>query len=174
MFVKRNNVNSLALDMHVLTRDENGHLDLASQTLKNNLKTYVSQFRMITDGVNILDGEIVNLKFNFGVVVSPRFNRTEVLSKCLSIVRDYFDLDRQQIGQPIVLSDLSSELQSVLGVISVYELRFTNVFGNVDGFSYAQTRFDVGSQTNNNIIYCPDNAIFEIKFPNKDISGVAK
>jgi len=174
VFVKRNNANSLALDMHILTKDQNGQLDVASQGLKKNIMRYVSQFRMITDGVNILDGDIINLKFDFGIVVAPKFNRSEVLAKCLSVSKDYFDIDRQQIGQPIVLSDLSAELQSVLGVISVYELKFRNVFGTVDGFGFSQSRFDVQSQTNNNIVYCPDNAIFEIKYPNKDISGVAK
>jgi hypothetical protein len=160
--------------MHILTKDSNGHLDLASANLKKNIKTYLSQFRMITDGINILDASILNLKLDFGVVVSSKFNRSEVLTKCLSVVKDYFDVSRMQIGQPIVLSDLSSELQSVLGVISVYDISFKNRAGAVGGLDYSLTRFDVRSNTSNNIIYCPDDSIFEIKYPNRDIVGVAK
>jgi len=174
VFVKRNNTNALAIDMHVLSKDPNGHLTTATSTLKKNIKKYISQYRMMTDGINILDAKIINLKMDFGIVVSPKFNRSEVLTKCLDVAIDYFDVDEQQIGQPIVISDLSSELQSVLGVISVYEIKFSTTMGTHDGFSYSSTRFDVTSQTMNNIIYCPDDAIFEIKFPRRDIVGVAK
>jgi hypothetical protein len=174
VFVKRNNVNALALDMHVLARDEAGHLARASANLKKNIKTYLSQFRMLTDGINILDGNVVNLKLNFGVVVASKMNRTEVLSKAIAVIIDYLDTNRQQIGQPIVLSDLSAEIQNVLGVVSVYELRFSNLVGLQDGLSYSDARFDVTANTQNNIIYCPDNSIFEVKFPRRDIVGVAK
>jgi len=174
VFVKRNNTNALAVDMHILSKDPSGHLKTATSTLKKNVKKYISQFRMMTDGINILDAKIINLKMNFGIVVSPKFNRSEVLTKCLDTLMDYFDIDQRQIGQPIVISDISSELQSILGVISVYEIKFITVFGTSDGFVYSNTRFDVGSQTMNNIIYCPDDAIFEIKFPRRDLVGVAK
>jgi len=174
VFVKRNNTNALAIDMHVLAKDPNGHLTTATSTLKKNVKKYISQYRMLTDGINILDAKIINMKMDFGVVVSPKFNRSEVLTKCLDVAMDYFDVDRWQIGQPIVISDLSSELQSVLGVVSVYEIKFSTIMGTSDGFTYSNTRFDVKSQTSNSIIYCPDDSIFEIKFPRRDIVGVAK
>lgn len=174
VFVKRNNVNALSLDMHILSRDSNNHLTLASNNLKTNIKTYISPFRMMTDGVNILDAKIINLKVDFGVVVSSKYNRTEVLAKCLDAIRDYFNVNRQQIGQPIVISDLSADIQNILGVISVYEIKFSNMFGQQDGLEYSTTRFDVNSNVNNNILYCPDDSIFEIKYPNKNIVGVAK
>lgn len=172
--IKTNNVNGLSLDVHLLTVDENNHLSLSSNTLKNNIKTYLSQTRMITDGINLLDGDIINLKVNFGVVVSPKFNRTEVLTKCIVVIRDYLATENMEIEQPIVLSDLSAKLQEVVGVISVYDLSFTNLIDTVDGLQYSQTRFDVQSNIKNNILYCPKNAIFEIKYPQKDIVGVAK
>lgn len=171
---RNNNTNSLALDVHMLTRDENGHLTTASVNLKNNVKMYLAKYRMMTDGINLLDGNIVNLKLNFGIVVAPKFNRSEVLTKCIKVAMDYLDTERAQIGQPIVLSDLSAELQNVLGVISVYELQFTNAVGLNSGLRYSESRFDVTANTQNSIIYCPDNSIFEIKHPRRDISGVAK
>jgi hypothetical protein len=174
IFVKRNNINALSLDMHILSRDANNHLALASANLKKNIKTYLNPFRMLTDGVNILDAKIINLKVNFGIVVSSKYNRTEILAKCLSSIRDYFNINKQQIGQPIIISDLSADIQSILGVISVYEIGFSNIFGTNDGLDYATTRFDVLANTNNNIVYCPDDSIFEIKYPAKNIIGVAK
>jgi len=174
VFVKKSNTNSLAIDLHVLSRDSNNHLTTASTNLKNNIKTYLEPHRMLTDGVNILDAKIINLKMNFGIVVGSKFNRSEILAKCLSEIKNYFDTNRQQIGQPIIISDLSADLQSILGVISVYEIKFSNAIGSIDGLDYSTTRFDVRANTNNNIIYCPDDAIFEIKYPNRDLSGVAK
>jgi hypothetical protein len=141
---------------------------------------YLARYRMITDGVNILDAKIVNLRVKFGVVVSPKINRTETLAKCLSVVKDYFKIDSQQIGHPIIVSELAANIQSVQGVISVYELVFTNVIGNttLPGSSitlpYASTRFDVSYFRQNEIIYCPQDSIFEVKYPMVDIMGVAK
>ncbi len=174
VYVKRNNINSLALDIHMLALDANGHLTVASSTLKNNVKTYLGPYRMLTDGVNILDSNILNLRCSFGIVCAPKIARSEVLTKCLDVVRSYLDVNRMQIGQPIVLSDLEAEIQSIYGVISIYELKFTSAFGTVDGLSYSTTRFDPSSNTRNKILYCPENSIFEIKYPTRDIVGVSK
>lgn len=176
-FVKRTNglINSLSVDVHVLTRDPDGHLAQPSRTLARNVQTYLSQQRMLSDGVNILGADIINTKVEFGVVVSPKFNRTEVLTKCLGAVRDFFDVDQVQIGQPIVLSELSHDLQGIVGVISVYRLDVKNVFGtDADGLTYSDVRYDMRANTANNIIYCPQNGIFEVKFPTKNIIGESK
>lgn len=180
VYVKKNSINPLALDVHVLARDVNQHLQLASSNLKANIQTYLTPFRMITDGINILDAKIINLRVKFGVVVSPKMNRTEVLTKCLAAVRDYFDIDDQQIGHPIVVSELAANIQKVQGVISVFELVFTNVIGNAPlpgsqiTLPYANTRFDVSHYRQNEIIYCPQDSIFEVKYPMVDIQGAAK
>lgn len=174
VFVRKNNFNNLSMDIHVLSKDENGHLQRATPTLKKNIKTYLSKYRMMTDGVNILDSDVINLKVNFGIVVGSKFNRSEILTKVMSLVKDYFDIDVRQMGEPVVISDLSADIQDILGVISVYDLRVTNMFGVSNGREYSNVRFDVNANTTNNIIYCPENSIFEIKFPERDIVGVAK
>lgn len=174
VFVKRNGISALAMDLHVLSRDDNGHLSVATPTLKTNIRTWLQKYRMLTDGINILDSNVINLRCNFGVVVSSKFNKTEVLAKCLSVVDDYLKTDRMQIGQPVIISDLSAEIQNVNGVISVYELKFSNVVGTVDGLGYSSVRFDPSANTSNSILYCPENSIFEIKYPRRDLVGVAK
>lgn len=176
VYVKRTNtlLNSLSLDIHILSRDPYGNLVKATSTLADNIKTYLSSLRMLTDGVNILGSDIINLRVEFGIVVSPKMNRSEVLAKCLDVVRDFVDIDKMQIGQPLIVSELMSELQQVLGVISVYKLEFKNMFGMNDDLSYSETRYNVRANTANNILYCPQNAIFEVKFPTKDIIGESK
>lgn len=180
VYIKRNTINPLALDIHILARDANNHLTFATTNLKNNIKAYLTPHRMITDGINILDGKIINLRVKFGIVVSPKLNRSEVLAKCLSTVADYFDIDGQQIGHPIVVSELAAEIQAVQGVISIYELVFTNVIGNAPlpgsqiTLPYSTTRFDVSHNRQNEIIYCPQDSIFEVKYPMVDIMGETK
>lgn len=175
VYVKRNNINGKAVDIHILAKDSDGHLKRASSTLMNNVRTYLLQKRMLTDGVNLLHSDIMNMKLDFGIVVGPKLNRQEILAKCLKTLGDYFHVDKMQIGQPIVLSDVSAELQKIYGVISVYKLEFKNAFGTQDsGAIYSGTRFDVRASTQSGIIYCPENAIFEVKFPRRDIFGETK
>lgn len=180
VYIKQNQINPQALDLHILARDSDNHLALATQTLKNNIATYLTPYRMITDGINILDANILNLRCSFKIVVSPKVNRTETLTKCLSVVKDYFNIDNQLIGHPIVVSELAANLQAVQGVISVFEIIFTSVFGNMPlpgspiTLPYSGVRFDVQSFRRNEILYCPDDSIFEIKYPNVDIVGAAK
>lgn len=180
VYVKKNPVNPMSLDIHVLTRDVNGYMNYATPNLKRNIKTYVGKYRLLSDGLNILDGSIINLRCKFGVTVSPKSNRTEVLTACLNEVKNYLKTDGRQISQPIVISDMSAKLQALPGVISVYEIVFTNVIGTTllpgssTSLSYSLTRFDVTSYRKNEILFCPEGAFFELKYPNVDIIGVAK
>lgn len=174
VFVKRNSKSALTMDLHVLAKDSNGHLTHATSTLKENIKTFLKKFRMQTEGVNIMNSDIINLRCSFGVVVNSRFNRSEVLVKCIDAIRNIVQVDQMQIGQPIVTSNVSAILQGISGVISVYELSFSNVIGTTDGLQYSGTRFDASGALRNSILYCPNDAIFEIKYPERDIIGTAK
>lgn len=175
-FVRRDPVNELALDLHVLTLDENGHLAQPSDTLKKNITKYLSPYRILTDAINLPTTKIINLRVDFGVVISPKYNRNEVLAKCLNAMKDYLGIDKMQIGQPLIISDMMAELQNVVGVISVYDLKIKNAFGTLDGLSYDDgTRsFDAQSHMQSGILYCPEDSIFQIKYPNKDINGESK
>ena len=171
--VRRSQLSPLSIDAYVLAKDVNLHLTTASANLKRNISTYLSRFRMMTDGVNILDGMVTNLKVSFGVVVGSK-NRNEVLVRCIDTISSELHVDKMQIGQPISISALQAKIQAITGVISVYELVFTNMFGTVDGLEYSSARFDVWSNIANNILYCPDNTVFEVKYPRRDIVGVAR
>lgn len=175
VFVKPNANSSFSFDIHILSKDSDGHLTQATTTLKQNIAMYMSKYRMLTDGVNLLQSDIINIGIDFGIVVSPKFIRQEVLAKCLNEIGNYFDIDKWQIGQPIIISDLISQIQAILGVVSVYKLDFRNIIGAQDsGLTYSLTHFDVHESTENGILYCPENSIFEVKFPHKDVTGEAK
>ncbi len=171
-----NRINLNAVDLHVLTKDSNGHLTQATSTLTQNIKTYVKKYNGLGVPVNILQTDIINLKVYFGIVVAPKYNKSEILAKCLTVVADYLHVDKMQIGEPIVLSDLSSEIQKVLGVISVYDLRIVNIFcpdSTNEANNYSTTRFNVKANIKNNILLCPLDACFEIKAAS-DVIGVCK
>lgn len=171
VYVRPSLSSAAAMDIHVLSRDANGLLTTATPGLKKNIQTYMSRVRMLTDGMNILDSDIINLKLNFGVVIQSKSNRDQVLLRCFDDMMEFFDKNRGQINQPIVLSEISSRLQDISSVISVYQLEFRAVAGTIDGYEYSTVSFDPTAATRNGIIYCPENAIFEVRYPRKDIVG---
>jgi hypothetical protein len=173
-YPRRNSTSGYSVDIRVLTRDANMHLAKASRTLKQNIATYLGPYRMLTDGINIFDGEIVNIGVKFGVIVSSKYNKTEVLVSCVETIRDYMDTSSMQLEQPIIISDLSAEIQNIGGVVSVYDLSFVSKVGDDSGFIYSDIAFAPDAHIRDGILYPPENSIFEIKYPNRDIVGVAK
>ncbi len=174
VFVKPAEFGRYAYDVHILSTDADGNLTTATPTLKSNLATYLRKFKMLTDGVNILDADILDLRVYFGVVVAPGKNRSEVLLNCSSRLADYFKRDSMQIGEPIVVSDVVSVLQDTIGVVSVYEVAFTNVFGTTDGLSYSDDRFSISDNLRDGMLICPTGTIFQVKYPMRDIVGSAR
>jgi hypothetical protein len=173
-YVKPAEFGRYSYDIHLLAADADGNLTLATPTLKSNLATYMRKFKMLTDGVNILDASILDIRVHFGVVVATGKNRSEVLLNCTARLSDYFKRDSMQIGQPIVVSDVVSVLQDTLGVVSVYEVSFTNVFGTEGGLSYSDDRFPIGDNLKDGMLVCPIGSIFQVKYPTRDIVGSAR
>jgi len=174
VFVKPSMVGRFAYDVHLLALDVDGVLSRATPTLKSNLATYLRQFKLLTDGINILDGSILDIRVHFGITVTPGRNRSEVLLSCTDRLTDYFAQDRMQIGQPIIVSDVVSVLNGTAGVVSVYELSFRNVFGITDGLVYSDDRFNVVDNLRDGMLVCPPEAVFQVKYPTRDIVGSAK
>jgi len=158
------------LDLYVLSYDINKKLRTASRALKRNLQTYLSQYRMINDAVKIKDAFVVNIGVEFEIIVLPNFNNNLVLTKCIDAITAYFDGNRWQINQPIILKELSVLLDKIEGVQTVQDVRVVNKAGSIMGYSdYA---YDVYGATYKHVIYPSiDPMIFELKFPNTDIKG---
>ena len=160
--------NPLSLSMYVLAYNNDGTLTQATPTLKQNLETYLSQYKMLTDAVNIKDAFIVNIGIKYDIILSPSATSRDVLVKCTEALQDYFKLSKRSINQSINLSKLYTLLDRVKGVQTVQKIEIVNKVGG----SYSQYAYDIKGATQNNIVYPSyDPCIFEIKFPDADIEG---
>ena len=158
------------LNLFCLSKDSNGHLTTPNQTLKNNLKTYLSQYRIIGDNIEIRDAFIINIGVNFEIITLPDYNNNEILLKCITELQNYFNIDNWQLNQPILLRDLYVLLDRVEGVQTVKNVQIVNKAGIMCGYSIYE--YDIQGATQNQTIYPSlDPSIFEIKFPNQDIKG---
>jgi len=160
--------NPLSLSMYTLAYDSNKGLIVPTTNLKNNLKTYLSQYMLLTDAINIKDAFVVNLEINFDIIVRPNFQGRDVLLACTNRLKDYFDITKWNINQPINLSSIYTLLDQEKGVQTVQKVRLLNKAGGI----YSQYAYDIDGATRNNIVYPSyDPMIFEVKFPDTDIKG---
>ena len=158
------------LDLYVLSYNSNGNLTTASTTLKNNLKTYINQYRMIGDTISIKDAFVINIACDFEIITLPNYNSNEVIFRCISALQNYFNVNNWQINQPIILRNITVLLDNIEGIQTVNKVNITNKAGTTSG--YSQYAYDIAGATQKNIIYPSlDPSIFELKYPNTDIKG---
>ena len=158
------------LNLYVLSLNSIGQLDYATDTLKNNLRTYLSQYRMIGDNIEIRDAYIINIGVDFEIIVLPEYNNNEVLLACITALQAYFKIDNWQLNQPIMTRDLYLLLDKIKGVQSIKSISISNKAGTTSG--YSQYAYDIVGATQNQVIYPSlDPSIFEVKYPNLDIKG---
>ncbi len=160
----------VTLDLYVLSYNQDKNLTVASNTLKSNLQTYINQYRIIGDTINIKNAFIINICCDFEIITLPNYNNNEVLLNCITAVTDYFNIDNWQINQPIILRDISVLLDNIAGVQTVANINIQNKAGTNIGYSeYAYT---ISGATQGGVIYPSiDPMIFEVKYPETDIKG---
>jgi hypothetical protein len=158
------------IDLYVLSYNNVKNLTNASNALKRNLNTYLSQYKMINDSIGIRDAFIINIGINFEIITLPGANSDEVLLKCILALQDIFNIDKWQINQPVILRDLYVVLDQIEGIQTVKSVEIINKVGSNQGYSdYA---YDISGATANNVVYPSlDPMIFEVKYPNSDIQG---
>ena len=162
--------NPNAISIYILSKNSTGNLTVSSPALKQNVKTFLSEYRMLTDGVNIKDAFIINIGVDFDVVVRPNYNGKLVINNCLNVLQSYFNIDNWQINQPILIADIYSNLDQVEGVQTVQKVNIVNKAGTNSG--YSQYAYDIKGATINNILYPSlDPSIFEVKNLTTDIQG---
>lgn len=172
--------NPLALNMYVLGYNSNKQLAILNAAVKQNLKTYIGQYRMVTDAINIKNAWIINVGVQFSIITKRNYNKNQVLLECIEVIKEFFNIDKWQINQPIIVSDISYKLSLVDGVGSIVPpadnnphglpIVITNKWSKSD--NYSGNIYDIDSATRNGVIYPSlDPSIFELKFPNSDIIG---
>jgi len=158
------------LDLYILTQDLNSNLIIASDSIKQNLKSYINQYRMIGDSVNIKNAFIVNVGVEFDIITLPDYNNSEVLAKCISTIQNHFLIRKWQINQPIILRDITILLDIIPGVQTVANIKIVNKAGTLSG--YSEYAYSIPGATQGGVIFPSlDPSIFEVKFPNEDIKG---
>ena len=158
------------INLFTLSADANNNLLNTSTLIKENLRTYLNEYRMLGDSVEIRDAFIVNIAVDFDIVVLPNYNSNFVIAACIERIVEYFKIDNWQINQPILLKDLSINLDKIDGVQIVNNITISNKFGEAIG--YSKYGYDLQAATINDVIYPSlDPSIFELKYPNNDIRG---
>lgn len=162
--------NPFAINLYLLAYDGDNHLTSTNSAIKENLRTYLGEYKILTDGINVIDGYIVNIGINFEIVVYNNYNKSEVVTNCILALQDYFNIDNWTFNQTINLSELELMLANIEGVASVPKLEIHNLCGGV----YSSNSYNISAAIKNKIVYPSlDPCVFEVKYPNSDIKGRA-
>ena len=160
--------NPFAINLYILGYDSNKNITTLNRAIKENLKTYLSEYRLLTDGINIINGFIINIGLDFEIRVYGGYNKREVLTKVTTELKNYFNIDNWTFNMAINISEVELLIAGIEGVQSVPKCEITNkCLGN-----YSSNSYNIQEATKGKMVYPSlDPAIFEVKFPNKDIRG---
>ena len=159
------------LNLFVVSEDTNGNLTRTSRTIKNNLKTWLNQYRMINDTVDILNAKIVNIGVNFFIASQPNVDKSKVLDRAkLALRREFLSLS--EISESINISNLYRILNLVPGVADTIDVKLVQVFGP----RYSPATFDINGNLSpdGRFLLAPEDVVFEVKFLDRDIRGRVK
>ena len=163
--------NPFAINLYLLGYDSNKKLSNLNRAVKENLKTYLSEYKILTDGININDGFIVNIGIEFEVITLKNYNKSEVISDCISELKDYLNIDSWTFNNTINISELELIVANVDGVSSVPKLKIVNKCGG----QYSPNSYNIEAAIKDKILYPSlDPSVFEVKFPDSDIKGRAR
>jgi len=171
---KKNNTNEknnpFAINLYILGYNSNKNLVQigTNQALKENLKTYLNEYRLLTDGVNLMDGFIINIGVDFEIRTYSGYNKREVLVRCIDEITNYFNIDDWTFNMAINISELELLIAGIEGVQSVPKCEIVNkCLGQ-----YSSNSYNIAEATKGKMVYPSlDPSIFEVKFPAKDIKG---
>lgn len=163
------------VEFAILGLNSQGKLDNAStNTLKENMATWLSDYRMINDYVLVRDGRVINIGFEIDVYVDKAFNKGEIVNNIINTVKTYFDVNKLQMGQNIFLTQLIESINNVGGVLNITDIKVYNKVGNnYSGNATNQNYLDVNTKqidlTSDYALFAEYDSMFEIKYPEKDI-----
>lgn len=159
------------LNLYVLCEDENGYLTSANETVKNNLKTWLSRSKMLNDSIDILDGKIVNYGIEFDVVGSLDRAKYDILTDCVSQLKTDFS-QLPDFGETFFITNVLSSLKKVEGVLDVISVKIIQKNGGA--YSSSIFNIDGSTSTDKRYINIPQNVVMELKYPNSDIKGTVR
>tara|TARA_B100000131_G_scaffold213229_1_gene205028 strand:+ start:5740 stop:7536 length:1797 start_codon:yes stop_codon:yes gene_type:complete len=159
------------LNLYVVSEDSEQNLIQSSTILKNNIKTWINQYRMINDTVDILDARIFNIGINFTAVVNYDQEKFEALNIALTTLQEMF-VEKFDVGQPIYITKIYDVLNQLDEIVDVVDVEIVNKTGGL----YSDNSLDLNHFTSadGRILYAPENAIYEFKYPDLDFQGTIR
>tara|TARA_Y100001938_G_C8080814_1_gene428938 strand:- start:201 stop:1997 length:1797 start_codon:yes stop_codon:yes gene_type:complete len=165
---KDNDSQKRNINLYIISEDSFGKLIESNGTIKQNLKTWLNQHRMINDTVDILDAYIINIGVEFVIKTVDGANKSTALASAIRRIADRFS-EGFFIGEPIYISDIYSELKKEPDVLDVLKVKIVPKTGG--SYSYVDLQVNKNLSPDGSYLMCPKNAIFELKFPQTDVKG---
>lgn len=163
------------IKIYILSLDSTGKLtNLSTSTLRNNISTYLADYRMLNDYIQVSNGKIINLSFEIDLFVDKKSPQSQIISQVISSVQNFMNINNYQMGENIYLSPLIENINNVGGVLNVIDLRIYNkVGGDYSVNEISQPYVDPTTRqidiSADYTLYGDPITMFEIKFPNLDI-----
>jgi len=159
------------LNLYLLSENSNGHVINSNQVLKNNVKTWINQYKMINDTIDILDPRIINIHIDFVAVVDYSQDKFEALNIAITEVQKMFR-EQMDINQPIYITKIYDILNNTEEIVDITSVKITNKSGGL----YSDETLNIKDwiSSDGRILYAPQNVIYELKYPNTDIKGTIK
>ena len=163
--------NPFAINLYLLGYNSGNQLTNLNRAVKENIKTYLNEYRMMTDSINISDGFIINIGIDFEIITYQNYNKSEVLANVITELKNYFSIDNWTFNQTINLSEVELLIANIEGVSSVPMLKITNKCGG----NYSSNSYNIDAATKSKVVYPSlDPSVFEVKYPDSDIKGRAR
>jgi hypothetical protein len=170
--VRDNPSNPLAAQLFIISRNAEKELILSPDTLKENLVTYLSSYRLISDAVDIIDASIINYEIDYLITVKSGYRNDQVIQQVNLELKELLKIENFQLDQPIIVSEVENIILNVLGVQSILSLKFINLTGVVEGNLYSTYKYSFQRNIDRGMIFPSRGGIFEIKYPNENIKGL--
>lgn len=175
--VRSNPINPIATRLFIICKNINNELVTAPDSLKKNLSKYLNNYRLITDAIDILDAQVINLQINYKIIAALDQNKQLVLQNVNYKLIEYFNVKNFEIDQPLSLPDITNIIYNTPGVLSVdlNSLNIVGISGTVGSKVYSDINFNVSANTyKGGLVIPPPGGIFEIKYKNLDIKGTVE
>ena len=159
------------LNIYVVSEDFNGNLTKTNDTIKNNLKNWINQYRMVNDTVDIVDANIVNIGIEFTIVTESEVDKFSILQAAETELKAQF-LNINEIGEPINIANIYRILNQVEGISDTVDVTMVNKTSAL----HSAISFDIGENTSfdGRYLLAPEDVVFEIRYLDSDIKGTVR
>ena len=167
--------NNNKIGIKMLSYNESGQLtEVVSETLKNNVANYLSNYRMMNDYISIESADVIDLSVDVDVVLDNSQNQGTLISKIISIVTDFFSPLNREMGENVYVSELRRLIQSENGIISLSDIKIFNQVGGQYSSSQTSQKYS-DSQTRqigliDDTIFAEPSQTYQLRFPNRDVN----